>query len=100
LGQKDGRARDVLADDAYSDKPFFSEVIQSGGPRSNLNEYQETDKEGFPAGSGKSLRSSTIESTYTPPTQKNPAKMIYGRDTVKIHSLSLLWAVLICIPTK
>jgi hypothetical protein len=28
LGQKDGRARDVLAEDSLSEKPFFSEVIQ------------------------------------------------------------------------
>jgi hypothetical protein len=28
LGQKDGRARDVLAEDSLAEKPFFSEVIQ------------------------------------------------------------------------
>ena len=55
LGQKDGRARDVLSDD--SDKPFFDGVVGEGGSRSGLNEFHDHDhqneQEGFPAGSGK-----------------------------------------------
>jgi hypothetical protein len=51
-GQKDGRARDVLAED--SEIPFPSGVVQSGsGSGSNLNRYQDDPEiEGFPSGSG------------------------------------------------
>ena len=53
VGQKDGRARDILNED--SDKPFFSEVIQNGGTSSNLNSFHEPETEGFPGGTGKFL---------------------------------------------
>jgi len=62
LGQKDGRARDILGED--SEKPIFSEVIQTGGPRSNLNSYQEPEPEGFPSGTGNNVQSSNLSCIF------------------------------------